>query len=221
LYLDRTLDYFKALNGEHIENVPELRMNKVVGGVDPITNVASVYTSKPNYLGNSIRDDVSDVLFNDYRTGEVANGGNAVAQAAEGSAHISRFSLPAHAKGQGDPRLIPFGTVLIKGTGELTDGYWLIKEVKHTLHRVGDYMVELRLASDGLGDTSESVFRSRDNTPKGSVNLNEALKNKGKHSKLFARSDAKAVFAHHMVKVDNQGYNRSPAVWKSGKASAV
>jgi hypothetical protein len=221
LYLDRTLDYFKALNGEHIENVPELRMNKVVGGVDPINNLAVVAISKPNELGNSVRDTVSDVLFNDYKTGEVANGSHSVAQAANGIAHTARFSLPADAKGQGDPRLMPFGTVLIQGTGELTDGYWLIKEVKHVLHRVGDYLVELKLASDGLGNTSQSVFRSRDNTPKGSVNLNEALKNKGKHSKLFSRSDAKAVFAHHMIKVDNQGYNRTPAVWKSGKASAI
>jgi len=221
MYLDRTLDYFKAFNGEHIENVPEMRMNKVVGGVDPITNIASVHVSKPNQLGNSVRDNVSDVLFNDFKTGIVANGGIAVTQAADGIANTSRFALPAHAKGQGDPRLMPFGTVLIQGTGELTDGYWLIKEVTHTLHRVGDYMAELRLASDGLGDTSESVFRSRDNTTKGSVNLNEALKNKGKHSKLFSRSDAKAVFGHHMVKADNQGYNRTPAVWKSGKASAV
>lgn len=221
MYLDRTLDYFKALNGEHIENVSELRMNKIVGGVDPITSIPTIAIGKPNILGNSVRDKVSDVLFNDYKTGEVANGGHAVAQAAEGIANTSRFSLPADAKGQGDPRLMPFGTVLIKGTGELTDGYWLVKEVKHSIHKVGDYMVELKLAADGLGNTTESVFRSRDNTTKGSVNLNEALKNKGKHSKLFSKTDAKPVFLNQMIKTDNQGYNRTPAVWKSGKARAV
>lgn len=219
MYLDRTLDYFMALNGEHIETGGELRVNKVVGGVDPITSTPSVYMAKPNALGKSVRNNVSDVLFTQYKSTEVANGGKSVAQAAEGIAHTSRFSLPANAKGQGDPRLMPFGTVLIKGTGELTDGYWLVKEVIHTLHRVGDYMATLNLLSDGLGNTKESVFRNRDNSARGSVNLNEALKNNGKQSGLFSENDAKAVFPYDIVKIDDQGFNRTPAVWKSGKAS--
>lgn len=220
LYLDRTLDYFKALNGEHIETAKELRMNKIVGGVDPVTNEVIVSTSQPNTLGNSIRDNVSDVLFDEYKTTEVANGGNAVIQAATGRAQMARFNLPAEAKGQGDPRLVPFGTVIIAGTGELTDGYWIVEEVTHSIHRSGDYMASLKIATDGLGNTSQSTFRSRDNSTVGSVNLNEALKNKGKHSRLFSREDARPVFFHNVVKVDNQGFNRTPASWRSGKAKA-
>jgi hypothetical protein len=221
MYLDRTLDYFKALNGEHIEHDSELRMNKVVGGVDPITNKPKISVGKPNLIGKSVRTNVSDVLFNDYKTGEVANGGSSVDHAALGIAHTSRFSLPADAKGQGDPRLVPFGTVLIVGTGELTDGFWLVKEAHHVIHKSGDYMVDLKLATDGLGKTKESVFRSRDKSTRGSVNLNEALKNKGKPKSTFQKKDAKAVFYNSQVKVDNQGYNRTPAVWKDGRATQV
>lgn len=217
MYLDRTLDYFKALNGEHIETATELRMNKIVGGVDPITSKPLVSVSAPDSIGSSIRDATSDVLFDDFKTSEVANGGNAVTQAAEGIAHISRFALPADAKGQGDPRLGPFCPVFITGTGELTDGYWLVKEVKHILHRSGDYSAELKLVTDGLGKTTQSIFRNRDNTLQGSVNLNEALKNNGKQSKLFSRDEAVPVVISNIVKVGNQGYNRTPAVWKNGR----
>lgn len=221
MYLDRTLDYFKALNGEHIEHDSEMRMNKIVGGVDPITNKLKISVAKPNLIGKSMRTDVSDVLFNDYKTSEVANGGSSVEHAALGLAHTSRFSLPADAKGQGDPRLAPFGTVLITGTGELTDGFWLVKEAHHTIHRSGDYMVELKLATDGLGKTKESVFRNRDKSTRGSVNLSEALKNKGKPKAPFQKKDARAVFYSNQVKVNNQGYNRTPAVWKDGRANQV
>ena len=215
LYEDRTLDYFKALNGEHIETSKELRMNKVVGGVDPITSKTSVVSYSPGASGRSIRDTVSDVLFDDIKTGEVTHGGNSTALAAQGIANSSRFSLPADAKGQGDPRFKPFRTVLITGTGEQTDGYWLIKEVHHTLHRSGDYKAELKLATDGLGKTTESSFRNRDKTLQGSVNLNQALKNKGKHSAVFSRAETKAVFSTNIVKVGNQGYNRTPAQWRA------
>lgn len=218
MYLDRTLDYFKALNGEHLENVSELRMKKIVGGVDPITNKAVVSSSDPGSLGRSVRDIPNDVLFDDYKTSEVANGGNAVTQASDGIAHIARFSMPADAKGQGDPRFMPFSPVYISGTGKLTDGYWLIKEVKHTLMKSGDYSAELKLLTDGLGKTSQSVFRNRDNSLQGSVNLNEALKNNGKHLKLFSRQEAVPVFASNMVKASNQGYKRTPATWRSGKS---
>lgn len=218
MYLDRTLDYFKALNGEHLENVSELRMNKIVGGVDPITNKAVVSISDPGSLGRPVRDVTNDVLFDDYKTSEVANGGNAVTQAADGIAHIARFSMPADAKGQGDPRFMPFSPVYISGTGKLTDGYWLIKEVKHTLMKSGDYSAELKLLTDGLGKTSQSVFRSRDNSLQGSVNLNEALKNNGKHLKLFSRQEAVPVFVSSLIKTGDQGYKRTPATWRSGKS---
>lgn len=217
MYLDRTLDYFKALNGEHIETSSELRMNKIVGGVDPITSKSVVAISAPNTIGTSVRDNASDVLFDDFKTGEVANGGNAVSQAAEGIAHISRFAMPADAKGQGDPRLGPFTPVFITGTGELTDGYWLVREVRHIIHRSGDYIADLKLVTDGLGKTSQSVFRNRDNSLQGSVNLNEALKNNGKQTKLFSGTDAIPVFMGNIIKVGNQGFKRTPAAWKSGK----
>lgn len=218
MYLDRTLDYFKVLNGEHLENVSELRMNKVVGGVNPITSKPIIATSDPSSLGKSMRDITSDVLFDDYKTGEVANGGNAVSQAADGIAHLARFALPADAKGQGDPRLMPFTPVYVTGTGELTDGYWLVKEVKHVLHRSGDYSVDMKVLTDGLGKTTQSVFRNRDKTLQGSVNLNEALKNSGKKPVLFSRQEAVPVFYSNMVKISNQGYKRTPAVWRSGKS---
>jgi len=98
---------------------------------------------------------------------------------------MARFNLPAVAKCQGDPRIRPFGTVFISGTGNLTDGFWVVREAHHMFHQVGDYMMQLKLATDGLGESSETPFRTRPDTNVGTVNLEEALMNNGVPSLFF------------------------------------
>jgi hypothetical protein len=218
-FLDRTLDKFVVLNTEHAENATELRMTKTVGGVDPITSRPVIVTTSPGTLGTSVRSSVSDVLFNDYKTDEVANGSSSVGYAAAASAHLARLTLPANIKGQGDPRLRPFGAVVITGTGALTDGVWMVSEVTHSIHQIGDYQVTAKILTDGVGDTQESSFRSRDTSLVGRVNLNQALRNNGKQIQLFSINDVKIRSTTEINNQTNQGFKRTPVTWVMNRSS--
>ncbi len=212
-FLDRTLDNIKVINGEHVENVSELRMTKTVGGVDPITSKSYVSTSSPGSVGSSIRQEVGDVLFDDYKTDVVAHGSSAVAYSSEAAAQLSRLSLPAIIKGQGDPRLRPFSPVLIQGTGQPTDGFWIVEEVTHMLHQVGDYSVKARILTDGMGNSASHSFRQRDTSLVGTINLNEALKNGGKQLQMFNKKDVAVKSSTLILSSKNQGFKRTPTSW--------
>jgi hypothetical protein len=212
-YLDRTLDNIRVVNGEHVENVSELRMTKTVGGVDPVTSKSFISTTSPSDLGIKVRSAVGDVLFDDYKTDVVANGSSAVTFASEGAAQLARLSLPAIIKGQGDPRIRPFGPVLIQGTGLSTDGFWIVEEVTHMLHQVGDYTLKARIVTDGMGDSSTHPFRQRDTSLVGTVNLTEALKNGGKQLQNFDKKDVTIRPASAILSSKNQGFKRTPTSW--------
>ena len=218
-YLDRTLDNIKVVNGEHVENVSELRMTKTVGGVDPITSKSYVSTTSPGTVGVNVRSSVSDVLFDDYKTDVVANSASAVSFASEAASQLARLSLPAIIRGQGDPRLRPFSPVLLQGTGQPTDGFWIVEEVTHMLHQVGDYMVKARVLTDGMGDSASNSFRQRDTSLVGTVNLTEALKNGGKQLQTFDRKDVTVRSTSVILSTKNQGFKRTPTLWtvKRGK----
>lgn len=212
-YLDRTLDNIRVINGEHVENVSELRMTKTVGGVDPITSKGFISTTSPGDVGLKVRSSVSDVLFDDYKTDIVANGSSAVIFASEAVAQLARLSLPAIIKGQGDPRIRPFSPVLIQGTGLSTDGFWIVEEVTHMLHQVGDYTLKAKIVTDGMGDSSTHPFRQRDTSLVGTVNLIEALKNGGKQLQAFSKKDVTIKPMNAILSSKNQGFKRTPTSW--------
>jgi hypothetical protein len=192
-YLDRTLDYFKVLSGDNIEDTNDFRTIKNVGGVDPLTGKYYTENASPANSGASLRTSVADVLFSEYRTDRVAHSMSAAQALATGSAELARFNIPAKVKCQGDPRIRPFGTVFISGTGELTDGFWMVREAQHMFHKIGDYQMDVTIATDGLGDTQESAFRSRGANLVGTVNLNAALENGGTQVNSFGLKNAVLV----------------------------
>jgi len=192
-YLDRTLDYFKVLSGDNIEDSNDFRTVKNVGGVDPLTAKYYTENASPANSGASLRTSVADVLFSEYRSDRVAHSSVAAQALATGSAELARFNIPAKVKCQGDPRIRPFGTVFISGTGELTDGFWMVREAQHMFHKIGDYQMDLTIATDGLGDTQESAFRSRGANLVGTVNLNAALENGGTQVNSFGLKNAVLV----------------------------
>lgn len=213
-FKDDTLESFKVLNGEHVESATELRMSKNAGGVDPITGKSFVKTQNPGKTGTSLRKSTSDVLFSEHKTGLVVNDPASAQLSAEGSAQLARLTLPAYVKAQGDPRIRPFGVVLVSGTGQLSDGFWVVKEVTHILHIVGDYQIVMTVVTDGVGDTAESSFRKRDRSTVGTVNLNGALANGGKQIGSFSEKDVVLHTPKRVTNVTTQGYKRTPSVWK-------
>ncbi len=213
--LDRTLDIFNVISGDNIEDTVNFRTVKNVGGVDPVLNTPYFSEASPADIGNGLRSNTSDVLFSEYRTDRVISNSLSAKIEAEGAAELARFNLPANIMGQGDPKIRPFSTVFISGTGNLTDGFWIVKEVKHMFHKIGEYMIDLKIATDGLGDTIETSFRTRDSSSVGLINSSEAVKNNG-ISPVYFNMDAVELSSTDMiVKEGNQGYKRTIQQWKA------
>ena len=224
--LDRTLDEFKVVYGDNVEDSNNFRATKNVGGVDPISKKMLFSSSTPTETGTPLRTEVSPTLFTEYRTDRVVNSQIDATEAAKGAAQLARFKIPADVKAQGDPRLHPFGTTYIAGTGSLTDGFWIIREARHMFHKIGDYQVQLKIATDGIGDAIvETPFRTRKDlnsitatgTPSGTINLDEALIN-GTSLFNFEMSSVTTVSKENYSTESNQGFVSAPTIWrKAGK----
>jgi hypothetical protein len=133
---------------------------------------------------------------------------------AEGAAQMARFNLPATVKCQGDPRIRPFGTVFIAGTGDLTDGFWIVREAHHMFHKIGDYQLELKIATDGMGDTATTPFRNRTDVNVGTIDLGETLATNGIPALFFTFDSVQLIPEVKIVKESNQGFNRTPNKWR-------
>lgn len=214
-FLDRTLDYFKVISGDHVQDNADSRAVKNVGGVDPLTAKPFLAEQNPGESGTNLRANVSDVLFSEYRTERVINDPSAAQTAAEDAAELARFSIPARVQCQGDPRIRPFGTVQVSGTGSLTDGYWVVREARHMFHKIGDYIMELTVATDGLGQTVQNGFRTRGTNPVGTVNLVEVLSNSTTPIVELGQNKAVLRTSSLIIKEHEQGFKRTPTLWKA------
>lgn len=212
LYEDRTLDFFRVMNGEYVEG-SELRNVKTVGGVDPVTSRPFVTSKSPAKVGKSVRKNKSDVFFQEQRTGQVAHDASAALTTAEGAAQLARFTTPAEVRGQGDPRIAPYKPVVIKGVSKELDGYWVVTKVKHIMSLSGEYHVEMWVASDGLGGLAKSSFRSQNTSSVGTVNIAAALANGGRNPAVTRNTSYTIKRTKVLTKESGQGFNRTPSLW--------
>ena len=127
-------------------------------------------------------------------------------------AQMGRLSMPAKASGQGDPRIAPWRTVEIKGTGDTTDGFWIVKKAEHTVYFDGRYYVEFTCLSDGVGTNKPSVTRP---STAGSVptrNITNEMSTANKRKPTSPKLSATTI----LVKQSAAGYTVNPRKW-SGK----
>ena len=155
----QTLSVFKPRVGDYVEGEGHTRSDKVVSGVDPITAKPFSIKTSPKTVGKNLRTDNKDSLFNSIESSIVVGSQTMAQHMAEGKAHLSRLSIPAKASGLGDPRINPWATVEIRGTGNTTDGFWIVTEAVHTLHADGRYTVDFQCATDGIGLNKPSATR--------------------------------------------------------------
>lgn len=155
----QTLDHFKAKLGDLYEMGDHVKKDKTIHGIDPITGKSHSSTAKPTKVGKNVRKNINDALFGQVVTSIVAETKSIAKELAEGLAHLSRFSMHAEGSGQGDPRIAPFRTVEINGTGSNTDGFWVIKKVEHFVTYDGRYTVDFSCMTDGLGKNKGGGFR--------------------------------------------------------------
>ena len=215
-YLDRTLDKFTIIHGDNVELDSDRRTNKNVGGVDPTDASTHYSVASPDSTGYALRETVSNVLFDEFRTDRVVHTDVDAKAAAVAASNMARFSIPATINGQGDPRLRPFGTLYVSGTGSTTDGFWMATEVTHMFHKVGDYTTTMTVATDGVGDAIvETPFRTRNTDGSGTVNLNESLTNGAGATLMFGMDSVKLMAYAEYLSEANQGWLQTPSRWKS------
>ena len=239
---DRTLDYLKVMVGENIEGYGPDRTSKQIGGVNPVTGESFTARRSPSDTGRGVRESVSDTLFNDFNSDQVANSKTDAKNAAESSAHLARFNIPAKALGQGDPRVSPYKLIYVDGSGTQTDGFWIIKEVIHRLYFSGIYSVEMVVLTDGTKKNRKNPKRNSEKQTTGFINLNQlmatqssfsvednsytlnlgvALGTRGVgvgqtgYSSSEARTSKLTIRSPLLNQVNNQGFSRTPARWET------
>lgn len=210
LVFDRTLDYFEVLDGENIEVSDKLRAVKHSGGMNPLTGKSFVSKHSPKESGKHLRKKVSDTLFDEYLSGQVVDSVTNAKLAAKGSAELARLNMPAKVRGQGDTRLKPYAPVLITGTGDETDGYWVVNSVTHTITSRGIYEVEMLVTTDGTGD-NDTKRPPTTNFP-GIVDIEDALNNR---LVVTNPGNARLVSLPIITSEVEQGFSRTHSVWQS------
>jgi phage protein D len=215
--MDRTLDSLTVYNGDYNEGLEANRTIKVSGGIDPVTGKILGATANPKNVGTNLRVSTKGTIFTEFDVHQVVNDFTAVTSAATGAAHMARFTLPAKAVGQGDPRVQPYHPVMIFGTGELSDGAWLVLKAHHMFHRVGDYQIEMALATDGLGPTASVGFRDQQADLAGIINIDELLlaSETNTVSSIQTVLDIKEANFYE----GNQGFVTNKTVWRAKRYS--
>jgi phage protein D len=210
--LDRTLDSFTVLNSDYLDHdlLPQ-RTARVTSGVNPVTGQVFGSKSAPNTHGKAFREKETPVLLDAY-SAEVVHSSTSAKHAAYEEARAVQFSTVAQVIGQGDPRIQPYSTVLVKGTGSETDGYWVTASVTHTFFYTGQYSIEGKVLSDGLGKTIGTSIRRPDGNPYGTVNLTTAAL-----SSLRLKSNTPPVMrliSRAIILVESQqGFSQLGTIW--------
>jgi phage protein D len=156
----QTLDSFTPRIGDYTDLAQHNRSTKVVTGVHPVTGKTYKVTSSPNAVGKALRTSTKDPLFNEVMPTTITDSVVAAQKRVDAQAQLSRFNIMAKGAGQGDPRLSPYRTVEINGTGDTTDGYWIIKKIEHFITADGRYQIEFSCMTDGTGKSKGSSTRS-------------------------------------------------------------
>jgi phage protein D len=157
--LSQTLDHFRPTGGDFFSHAENKRTTKTVSVVDPLTAKLSTYTNKANDVGKNLRTTTKDPLFKEILSGVITGTAKMAESLSSAHAQLSRFSVHAEGKGQGDPRVAPHRTIEINGTGSTTDGFWVIKKVTHKLAIDGRYQIDFTCMADGTGQNKSSSSR--------------------------------------------------------------
>lgn len=205
----QTLDHFKAKLGDLLEVGSYTKKDKVVYGIDPKTGKSHSHTASPSKVGKKVRTNIVDAIFKEVATTVVAETKQLAKELAEGLAHLGRFSMHGEGKGQGDPRMAPYRTVEINGTGNDTDGFWVLKRVEHFVTYDGRYTVEFTCMADGLGKNKGGVFRKTQATIIPTRDVAYEMATGGKQS-----PSTPTISARQPLVIQNRGgFKKTPTRW--------
>jgi hypothetical protein len=201
-----TLDLFKPRIGDHFDKSLHSRKEKVISGVDPVTGKFYSVSSSPETTGKNLRQDTKAPLFK-QNLPTVISGDKEIAKTfAKGHAELSRFSITAEGSGQGDPRFAPYKTIEINGTGDTTDGFWVIQKATHFVAWDGRYTVDFTCISDGTGGNKSTSSRPSGSETFPIVKINTTGKPKKPTSTKLTAKTA-------MLSQSNAGFKLTPRRW--------
>ena len=204
----QTLDHFETVQGDFGNFRGNTKAIKVVGGVDPLTGKVYKSTSSPTSVGKNIRAKNKDPLFYDIDTSTVIIDGLSSQSLANAKAQLARLSVPGYGFGQGDPRIAPWRTIEVRGTGEASDGFWIVSNAIHTLNADGKYKVEFNCVTDGTGSNKTSAMRPSAAGGVPTVNLTEAITTGTTTPTTYKLSNSAP-----MTNQSATGYNVVPRRW--------
>lgn len=204
-----TLDMFKPKVGDYIDKTSYSKKTKVVNGVDPFTGKYYSYSDSPTTSGKNLRTSNANPLFSEALSGAITGSAKMAETIAKAHAQLSRFSITADAASQGDPRIAPYRTVEINGTGSTTDGNWIVKKARHQCYFDGRYEVEFTCMTDGTGKNKSSVFRPETASVIPIRNIAEELST-GSTSKPTVTTLRSSQL---LVNKSNMGFKVTPSRW--------
>jgi phage protein D len=204
----QTLDLFVPTVGDHFDTNLNSRNTKTINGIDPVTGRHYSSTSSATKTGKQLRKKTKDPLFSETLPTTNSGNKNASELIAKAKAELSRFSIEAKGNGQGDPRMAPYRTVHVSGTGQNSDGFWVIKKITHFITFDGRYSVEFTCMTDGTRGNKASSMRPTEAALIPTMDLSDegtGATTRTSYTKLTAQAA--------MVSETDSGFNVTPRRW--------
>lgn len=153
-----TLDAFKPRIGDLAPSSYMSRKEKQMWSIDPVTAKVSKSVKSPNSVGTKLRRNTRTPLFVENMPHMIASQKEAAEELTAAQASLSRANTFADGVAPGDPRIAPYRTIEVKGTGINSDGFWVVTKAEHFFTHDGRYYTEFSCMTDGGGDNVESAF---------------------------------------------------------------
>lgn len=206
---EHTLDSFFPTVGDATATSLFAKKEKTIAGIDQLTGRPYSTSSSPADW-KKLRKNTKDPLFKESLTTTISANANMAQMVTEAQAKLSRYSIFAEGTGQGDPRIAPYRTIEVSGTGDITDGYWVITRVEHFVTWYGKYEVEFKCMSDGTGRNQKTAERPESASRTPTRNVEYEIRTGNTSRPTTTRISAKAA----MVNQTQGGFKLTPRRWE-------
>jgi len=210
---ERNITFFKVFRGEYVELPGDLNTAKEVSGVDTQSGSSFSVSSDAVQNGVGLREIRANIDVTEYRSDQVSGSLRSAELRAKGLRSLARYTVPAQAHVAGDPRIVPFGTVSLSGLGEYLNGYWVVKEVEHSIQAIGTYVSEVKLLGDGSGTSSLRGGALSADRRMGIVNVTNALLGKTIWGNSGQQNESLLRGTRSTPQNMPSGFSRSSAQW--------